>query len=132
MEIVAFNHHFLRIVMWGWSTLRKRWFHIRITCLFCTIQVNSNGILSISEPFTDPNSIPFPLSTGDILIAPFWDNIDVTQGGQILYRLTDDVAIRNTVGAMVNDGLGDDFFPSSVFIATWDRVAESGGPSDVN
>ena len=65
---------------------------------------------------------PFPLSTGDILIAPFWDDFDVGAGGQILFRQTSDEELLALTGSTINDAFFLDFSPTLLFIATWDGV----------
>lgn len=83
-------------------------------------------MLSFRSPFFDFFPRPFPLS-GEVLIAPFWDDFDVRQGGQILFRQTDDEILLERVGSSIND----DFSPALLFIATWDRVPRFSLPSNV-
>ena len=87
------------------------------------LQVSTNGVLSFRLSFLDFSSRPFPLST-DVLIAPFWDDSDVRQGGQVLYRLSDNGTLLNQVEFTINDTLGGDFSPQLLFIATWIRIPE--------
>ena len=97
------------------------------------MQVSTNGLLSFRSPFTSFSSRPFPLLSS-ALIAPFWDDLNVRNGGQILFRLSDNDALLNRVGSTINDALDDDFFyPGLLFVATWDRIPEFGrDPSIVN
>ena len=86
--------------------------------------MNSNGVLSSRNPFILKRPQPFPRSP-DILIALFWDDFDVLVTGRILYRVTSNQTLLDRVGASINDETG--FSPSSLFIATWDRVARNLG-----
>ena len=96
------------------------------------MQVSTNGVLSFRNSFTNFISRPFPRST-NVLIAPFWDDSDVRNGGQVLFRLSDNDALLNQVGSTINDALDDDFSPGLLFIATWSRIPEFiGDPSIVN
>lgn len=92
------------------------------------LQVNTNGILSFRNSFTSPlQQQTFPLGSG-VLIAPFWDNIDILIAGQILYRFSNNITLLEEVGSSINDGSG--FSPSLLFIATWDRVAMNDEPNE--
>ena len=88
------------------------------------MQVSTNGVLSFGTSFTDYDSRPFPLSTSDILIAPFWDDSNVENGGQVLFRLSDNQTLLNKVGSTINDTLEFDFTPTMLFIVTWRRIPE--------
>lgn len=97
-----------------------------------SLQVNSNGVLSFRRPFTATETTPFPLSSDDILIAPFWDNIDIEAAGQVLFRITNDLSLRTEIGGVINGLFVTNFLPDSVFVATWDQVAQfNGTPSEV-
>ena len=58
------------------------------------------------------------------LIAPFWDDIDVTKGGTIYYRQDNTSSTAEQVQQDIHTefpGIGS-FYPTLVFVATWDRV----------
>ena len=84
-------------------------------------QVNTLGVLSFGDSFFDFNPRPFPLTRNDVLIAPFWEDINV-QGGQVLYRLSDNETLLSRVGSTINDALGGDFSPLILFIASWINI----------
>ena len=97
-------------------------------------QVNTNGILSFRVPFTDFTPRMFPLPDNVPVIAPFWDNVDIERFGNISYRETTESTIRQKADAQLKE-----LFPSAgsftstrLFIATWDRVAEFEGGSQVS
>ena len=59
------------------------------------------------------------------LIAPFWDRVDVTRGGTIYYRQDNTLPIAKQIQQDISiqfPSIGF-FYPSLVFVATWDRVA---------
>ena len=95
------------------------------------MQVSTNGILSFGSHFIDPDSHPFPLSTSDILIAPFWDDSNVENGGQVLFRLSDNQTLLNKVGSTINDTLEFDFTPTMLFIVTWRGIPEFDGSQNI-
>ena len=88
-------------------------------------QVNANGVISFRREFHEFVTSPFPLDSADILIAPFWADIDITDSGQIFYRFSNDLMLLSRFQSDINDGSG--FSPVSLFIATWDRVAAFNG-----
>ena len=103
--------------------------------LFCDsgLQVNTNGILSFQTAFTSATPRTFPLSANISLIAPFWGDVDITRFGSIFYRETSNATLLQRArdqlqGLFPSSG---NFTPTTLFIATWDRVAEFdsvGGP----
>ena len=92
------------------------------------MQVSTNGVVSFGYDFTDSISRPFPLSTSDILLAPFWDDSNVEIGGQILFRLSDNQTLLNQVGSIIYEYY---FTPTMLFIVTWNRIPEFGGSPDI-
>ena len=84
-------------------------------------------MLSLGQRFTrfssfgsNFDSVPSPP-----IIAPFWDDVDIRRGGTIFYRqdFTSSVAdqVQQEIYAQFPDI--EFFYPSLVFVATWDRVA---------
>ena len=96
--------------------------------------MNSNGVLSFGDPFAAYSAVPFPLPfRSDVLIAPFWEDVDITVGGQIYYRYSTDLILFDRVRTSVSDAFPSSTFnPGLLFIATWDRVNQFGGDSDSN
>ena len=86
------------------------------------LQASKKGVVSFGATLTDFVSRPFPLSTSDILIAPFWDDSNVENGGQVLFRLSDNQTLLNEVGSTINDTLEFDFTPTMLFIVTWSGI----------
>lgn len=75
------------------------------------------------------------------LIAVFWHDIDITQGGNIYYRLaTDTLTLAEAHFFLVslysiddpNSPNALDFYPSSVFVCTWDQVSAYGSVYEGN
>ena len=101
--------------------------------------MNSNGIISFREPFRDYHPIAFPINSDDDyngyyyyyysdnlpLIAPFWTDIDISNGGNISYRETMDSALLERVQNQLVSLFPalESFHPSIMFIATWSAVA---------
>ena len=68
----------------------------------------------------------FPLSGFNIpLIAPFWDGVNIRRFGRIFYRQTSDSALLQRAQDQLHKlfSFSANFTPSTLFIATWDRVA---------
>ena len=87
--------------------------------------MNANGVISFRKDFEDYDSKPFPLLTDDILIAPFWEDVDINIAGQIFYRFSNDSSLLSLFQSYINDS--SNFSPVSLFIATWDGVAQLDG-----
>ena len=95
-------------------------------------QVNSNGILSFRSEYLQYSPQLFPF-TGLPVIAPFWDDIDITRFGSISYRQTNDTTLLQRARDQLQELFpsSGNFTPTTLFIATWDRVAQFGGRSQV-
>ena len=106
-------------------------FYLTATTIIIIMQVSTTGVVSFGTDFPYYWSRPFPLSTSDILIAPFWDNFYYGNGGQILFRLSDDQTLLNKVGSTINDTLEFDFIPTILFIVTWSGIPSYKGSHDV-
>ena len=90
--------------------------------------MSTNGLLSFGWPFTDFTSggLNFDSVFSPPLIAPFWDDVDVrNDGGTIYYRQDNTSSIAEQIQQNISLQFHniDLFYPSLVFIATWDRVA---------
>lgn len=85
------------------------------------LQVSNVGVISFRQPFRNGNGRPFPLSTDDILIAPFWDTL-IGYGGEVYYRYSTNNTLLRHFGVIVRDTIGGHFSPGLLFIATWNGV----------
>ena len=93
------------------------------------LQVSSNGVLSFNRSFTSPSAGAFPTTDadGDVLIAPFWTDIDLNvAGGRVYYRFSTDPSLLSEIGFNISTIFETAFAANLLFIATWDRVAEFG------
>ena len=90
-------------------------------------QVNTNGVVSLKEPFTSTSSSGsnFDSVSSPPIIAPFWDDININNGGVIYYRQDFSSLAADLVRQEVSSQYPEvgSFYPSLVFVATWDRVA---------
>ena len=91
------------------------------------MQVSSNGLISFREPYNIPSrsSGGFNATISPPLIAPFWDDISIIEEGTIYYReVVDDELLFDRLEQAIRDGHQDvgGFYPSLVFVATWDHV----------
>ncbi len=86
-------------------------------------------MLSLRNPLTNSQS-SFSLSTTDIVIAPFWDDIDPARG-DVFFRFSTDADMLNEVAMKVFMAFGSTFSPSLLFIVTWDGVSQNGGDPSV-
>ena len=98
------------------------------------MQVNTNGILSFRLPFTEVGPQIFPLNNFIPLIVPFWDDVDIGRFGNIFYRQTNNTTLLQRAHDQLQELFpsSGNFTPTTLFIATWDRVALFGGGSQVS
>ena len=92
--------------------------------------MNTNGVVSFGQRYTRPSSGGSDFDSESVsptppIIAPFWDDIDIRRGGEIYYRQAFDSFIVEQVRLEVSSQYPEVgfFYPSLVFVATWDRVA---------
>ena len=93
--------------------------------------MNTNGILSFRTPFLNSTTFSFPLSTRDILIAPFWADVDIRSSGNVFFRFSVDPVLLNQVGLLLTNSFGSEVDPLSLFIVTWDDVPGADFPDQV-
>ena len=93
------------------------------------MQVSANGIISFNDPFTSVVPSPFPLSSDDELIAPYWAHADINSAGTVFYRETNDSDILSRGNSEVRF-----FFPqfssfsaTTGFIVTWEEIGYAFG-----
>ena len=93
-------------------------------------QVNTNGIISFQLPFTEIRPRRFPLNNFQYipLIAPFWHLVDFRRSGNIFFRQTSNATLLQRACNQLQELFpsSDNFTPTTLFIATWDRVPPFG------
>ena len=90
--------------------------------------MNTNGVVSFGQPYTSASSGGsdfVSVSPTPPIIAPFWDDINIRDGGMIYYRQEFSSSIADIVAQDLSARYPEvgSFYPSLVFVATWDRVA---------
>ncbi|XP_074631718.1 sushi domain-containing protein 2-like [Acropora palmata] len=90
-----------------------------------SLYVNTNGVVSFLVQVSQYTPNPFPLGDGRRLIAPFWADVDTTNGGNVSYReSTDIVLLQRATGDVRRAFIAQHKFTATwIFIATWERVA---------
>ena len=98
------------------------------------LQVNTNGVLSFNERFRQPFPMQFPSPNSITKISPYWENFDTSRSGRIYYRNTTDITLLRRAQFSLRDIFPSarDFFPSYLFIATWDDAQELGLTGDTS
>ena len=86
------------------------------------LQVNRNGVVSFQAIFLEWRPRSFPLNSFS-LIAPFWYVVPI---GNIFFRKTSNATLLQKARDQLQELFpsSDSFTPTTLFIATWDRVAE--------
>lgn len=92
--------------------------------------MNSNGILSFQTEIPQFFNSEFPLDYP--IIAPLYSNVDTTSSGRISYLETDDPKTLQTASEKISDYFSEakDFYPTSVFLVTWEDVGYHNNGSD--
>jgi len=87
--------------------------------------VNTNGAISFQQVLSQFTPSPFPLSNGRRIIAPFWADVDITEGGTVWYRESTNETILKRASDEIKLYYPSQihFHASWVFIATWDNVS---------
>ena len=86
-------------------------------------QVATNGLISVHENITE--YVPRRFPTSDIIIAPFWGDVDNRNGaGTISYGVTRDSSLLERAKNLIREAFPDlsIFEPEYIFVATWDSV----------
>ena len=95
--------------------------------------MNTNGVLSFNQPFQERFPAEFPYNSL-AKISPYWEDFDTSRSGRIYYRNTTDITLLRRAQFSLRDIFPSarDFFPSYLFIATWDRTQELGLTGDTS
>ncbi|XP_052090917.1 sushi domain-containing protein 2-like [Mytilus californianus] len=93
--------------------------------------VNTNGAISFDETLSTYTPSAFPLNGNKKIVAPFWCDIDTTNGGDVWYYETNnqDVLFKATDDIQKIFPEQTNFRAAWVFVATWDHVAFYGASS---
>ena len=96
-----------------------------------SLQVNTNGILSMGSPFTEYSSRLFPIS-GEYLVAPLWADVNIAVGvGSIQYEVySRGDSMLETVNMFIQQEESFDFVGSWMLVAKWDGVPRYGGSTE--
>ncbi|XP_028416696.1 uncharacterized protein LOC114540886 [Dendronephthya gigantea] len=93
--------------------------------------VNTNGVISFLVQVSQYTPDAFPLGDNRRLIAPFWADVDTTDGGIVYYRETQELAMRTSVSNEIKKYFvrQRSFLAKWIMIVTWLNVAQYGGGS---
>ena len=96
--------------------------------------MSTNGIISFQRPFTEFIPQRFPLNNSVPLIAPFWDDVDIRRYGNIFFRVTSNASLLQIAYNQLQKWFpsSGNFTPTTLFTATWDRVPQFAGVSQVS
>ena len=97
-------------------------------------QVNTNGVLSFNRSFNVPMPQPFPFMPSLRLISPYWEDFETQRTGRVYYRETADPALLKRAQYHLQDIFPSsrNFFPTYLFIATWNDIPQFGINGDPN
>ena len=101
-------------VMW-----LQRWIRL-ISCVYNSrTQLADNGLVAIKTPYDSTSSREFPVP--QLLIAPYWNDIDMRKQGQLLYKMFSSGLVLEQVNEFVA-GHVTGFEASWALVARWEDV----------
>ena len=96
-------------------------------------QVGSNGIISFgSSAYNTHGNSPFPGLSGRFLLAPYWDDINIVNGGSISYELFDSGYFLDEVNSYLYRKLPSNFEGTWMIVANYYMVAPYSGTGEVS
>ena len=88
------------------------------------MQINDNGIISFNSRYNVRTPLSLPLLGSQMIIAPYWADVDLRGTGRVFYRQTTDPSLLARATSEIRAA-----FPGflvltmrNLLIATWDRV----------
>ena len=98
------------------------------TCTQFGAQVSTNGYITFSEPTTTCCPVRFDFfSTPVFIVAPYWADSDIRQGGTVIYDVYDDRGPElELLNHVINDRFGIDFEGQWGLTAQWFQVPQFG------
>jgi len=84
-------------------------------------QVNENGVISFRRSFSTFTPRLFS-QVDQMIIAPYWADVDIRRTGNIYYRQTTDPSLLARATSEIRAVFPESLNVSSLLIATWNRV----------
>ena len=119
-------------------TLWASVYQVRYKVHLSFLQINNNGLLSFEDSVTSYSAQPFPITasqfepvTKNIIIAPYWADVDTRTAGSgaVWYRQTANSTLLERARQEVIEIFllypeidGETYNPTTLIIATWDKV----------
>ena len=102
------------------------------TCIY--LQVGSNGIISFGTlAYNGHSNSAFPGSSGRYLLAPYWDDINISSGGTISYETFESGFFLKEVNEYIRRKLPTGFEGTWMLVAYYNAVAPySAGSEEVS
>lgn len=96
-----------------------------------SLYVNTNGAISFLGTLSQYTPDPFPLSNDRRIVAPYWGDVDIRNGGNVSYRESTDPDLLTRATNEIQNVFPQQykFHASWIFIATWDNVPFYGANS---
>ena len=89
-----------------------------------TFKVGTNGAITFGDTIGDDADIPelFPPSIWTYMVAPFWQNVNTTDKGRVVWDILDHSL--ESVNTLIKDEQGDTHFNGLwMLVASWEDVA---------
>ena len=86
--------------------------------------MNNNGVVSFDVPVSQFTPQSFPLGDGQMIIAPYWGDIDTRGTGVVWYGETSDPSLLAQARSDIRAAFINQMFfePMTLFVAMWDHV----------
>lgn len=87
------------------------------------MQVGSNGIISFgTSAYNSHSNSAFPGATGRYLVAPYWDDINIANGGTIAYETIQSGFLLEEVNAYIQRKLPTQFEGTWMLVGYYNAV----------
>lgn len=96
------------------------------------VQLAVNGFVAVQNTYKEPKARLFPVQ--QLLVAPYWDDIDMSIRGKLLYSVIgggDNSSVLEQVNDFVNDHAVN-FVASWALVAKWTDVCSYGDDACIN
>ena len=96
------------------------------------MKVGTNGYITFgSSAFTAYANTAFPGSSGQYIIAGFWDDIDIRNGGSIKYEIFESGYLLDEVNEYLQRIRPTSFEGTWMLLANYDKVGAYSGSGEV-
>ena len=96
------------------------------------LQVGTNGYITFgTSAFTEYSNTAFPGTSGQYIVAGFWDDIDIRNGGSIRYEIFEDGYFLDEVNEYITKIRPTSFEGTWMLVSSFEKVEPYSGSGEV-